>query len=107
MGGEGNNRYPIRNNRAHTRNHDYRPPVPESEHLLRHRLSRHEHARDVDFKHHVRVLGRVLQRRGFLLDPRRGDQAVQSPVLVAYASDDSVQVVHISHVDLLVIQCRS
>lgn len=70
--------YPIGNSAAHTSNQRNRTPVPESNHLLRGCLGSHEHSRHVHFEHGVGVFGRVLQRRGFLLDAGRSNEAVQS-----------------------------
>ena len=56
---------------AHTRNECYAPSIPELYHLFGRRLRRHEDPGNVDLEHHIRIVRRILQRRRFLLDPRR------------------------------------
>lgn len=76
-------------------------------HLLRHRLGRHEHARDIDLEYGIGVLGGKFQRRGFLLDARGGNQAVEAAVLRGDIRDDLVQVVDGADVDAAVAEGRA
>lgn len=89
---------------AHGRDHGNAATAAMSDHLLGDGLRGHEDTRDVDLKHGVRVLGRVLQRRRLLLDTSRGNQAVQLALLLRNAPDDLVQALDISDVDLSVVE---
>ena len=95
---------PVCNGAAHAGNEGHASTVPEPDHLARDGLGRHEDTRDVDLKHLVAVLGSVLDRRGLLLDARRGDQAVQPVPLRGDALDYLIKVVDVPHVDLVVAQ---
>lgn len=99
-------KYPIGNCRAHTRNQGYRSTITESDALFCERLGGHEDTGDIDLKHQIRILGRVIQSRRLLLNARGCDQPVHPAMFVSNPSYYSVQLVHISHIDLLVVECR-
>lgn len=96
--------YPIGDSTTHTSDHSNAPPIAKANHLLSHRLRRHEHARDINLEHGVAVLGRVLQCRGLLLDAGRGDQAVHAALGVGDVLDDAVEQFCVTHVDTTVMQ---
>lgn len=96
--------YPIRDTPTHTRNHHNTPPISKPYHLLRHRLRTHEHTRDIHLKHAIRILGSVVQRRGFLLDSSCGDQAIEASLGVGNLLHNRVEGGHVAHVDLAVCE---
>lgn len=103
-GWKGGSTYPIRDTPAHARNKHNTSPRSEPNHLLRRRLCRHEHARDVHLEHTVRILGCILQRWRLLLDACRCDQPVEPPVLGGNVRHYLGQGGGISHVDLAVVE---
>lgn len=102
-GGKGQT-YPIRNMPTHRRNERHTPSIPMPNHLLRNRLRRHHDPRDIDRKHPIRVLSRILQRRRLLLDPRRSNQAIHPTLRIRDCAHDLVQRRHIPHVNLPIMQ---
>ena len=99
--------YPVRDTPTHTSNECHTTSISPPDHLFRNRLRRHENTSDVDLEHHVCVLGRVLEGRGFLLYPRCGQQAVHAPFLFGDVFDDRVELGHVSDVDLAVVEGRA
>ena len=99
--------YPIGNGATHTGDHGDATAVAKANHLLGHGLRGHEHARDVDLEHGVAVLGRVLERRGLLLDPGGGHQAIHAALGVGNALDAAVQQLGVTHIDAAVLQLRA
>lgn len=99
--------YPVCDGRAHAGNHCDAPAITELNHLLRHCLRRHEDAGDVDIEHQVSILGRVFQRRSFLLDASRCNQAVHPSMRIGNGRDARVELLDITHVDTTVVKCCS
>ena len=89
---------------THARNDRDTASISKPDHLLGHRLRRHKDPRDIDFKHQVRILGRIFQRRRLLLDPRRSNQSIQPPPLLTNRLHNSIQPLHIPHIDLAVVE---
>lgn len=95
--------YPIGNGATHTGDHGDTTAVPKANHLLGHSLSGHEHARDINLEHGVAVFGRVLERRGLLLDTGGSNQTIHPALCVGDALDDVVQQFCVTHVDATVL----
>lgn len=98
--------YSVRDRAAHARNHDNTTALTKPNHLFRSGLCRHESARNVDFKHGVRVFGRIVQRWRLLLDAGRGDKAIEAAMRGGDLLDDAVQMLDLTNVDAAVVQLR-
>lgn len=98
--------YPIGDCSAHAGNQCNASPVAKANHLLGNGLGGHEHSRDVDLEHGIRVLGRVLERRGFLLDARRRDQAIEPALCIGDGLDGAIEQFRVAHVDATVVEFR-
>lgn len=88
---------------THRRNHRDASSVAMSDHFLRCSLSGHQHTSDVDLEHSVRILGRVLQSGHLLLNAGRCNQTIEPTMRLRDAANDTVQLRHISHIDLSVV----
>lgn len=99
--------YPIGDSATHTGDHGDATAVPKANHLLGHGLSGHKHTRDINFEHCVAVLGRILERRGLLLDTSGSNQAVHAALCVGDSLDDAVQQLCVTHIDATVLQLGS
>lgn len=75
-----------------------------SDHLLGHRLSGHENARDVHLEHGVCIFRSVIQSRRFLLDSCCSNQAIESPLGLGYVANDLVELGYIAHIYLAVME---
>jgi len=92
---------------THGRNKSHTTTSFPANHLLRDSLRRHEHARDVDLEHRVRILSSVVQRRSLLLNPRCREQSIHPALLVRDALHNLVQLHYVPDIDLAVVQRRA
>ena len=91
---------------AHGCNEGHGSAVTVLDHLLGHCLGSHEYPRHVDLKHGVRVLGRVLQGRGFLLDPCCSNQAIHSALDIGDLLNGAGQQFRVTHINTTIVQLR-
>lgn len=92
----------VRNRAAHASNQHQTARLVKPSHLSGDSLRRHEHSRDVDGKHLVRILHGVVQGRSLLLDASTSYQAVQTAILIGNLLDGRVQADVVSHVDSVI-----
>lgn len=73
-------------------------------HLLRHRLRRHHDSRNINRKHPIRIFSTILQRRRLLLDPRRSNKPIHSPLGLRNRTHNPVQLRYIPDINLPIMQ---
>ena len=76
-------------------------------HLLCDSLRSHEHPCDIHLEHGVGILGRVIKCGRFLLDTRCRNQAIHSSLLLGDVCNDRIQLGHITHINLAIMQRRT
>lgn len=99
--------YPIGNGTAHAGNEGNAATIAEANHLFGNRLGGHEHTSDVDFKHGVGILGRVVEGGSFLLDASGGDQPIQTALGASDGLDGAVEEFRVTDIDATVLQLRA
>lgn len=102
--GDSEKSYPVGDRAGHAGNECHASTIAELDHLLRNCLGSHEDTSNVHLKHSIGILGLVLERWCFLLNPGSCHQTVHPSFDARNVFDDLVKPIDVSYIDLSVFE---